>query len=63
MPRMNTPEIAMPSGFSRTFSARAYSSTSVSTVKPTVAGFCLRRHAEMVTATAPDTIIARIPVA
>ena len=53
----------MPSGFSRTFSARAYNSSTVSTAKPAVARCCRRRTAEMVTATAPETIIARIPVA
>src|SRR2546429_3248201 len=33
IPRMNRAEMAMPSGFSMTFSTRAYSSTSVSTTK------------------------------
>ena len=60
---MNKPEMVIPSGFSMTFSTSAYSSTRVSTVKPTAAGRRWWRTAEMVTATAPETIIARIPVA
>ncbi len=63
MPRMKNPEMVMPSGFSMTFAARAYSITSVRTVNPTAAARCFLRIAEMVTATAPDTIMARIPVA
>ncbi len=54
----------MPSGFSMMFSTSAYSSTRVSTAKPTMdRALLLARSAEMVTANEPDTIIARIPVA
>ncbi len=53
----------MPSGFSRMFSTRAYSRMSVRTANPAAAGCCRYRYAEMVTATAPETIIARMPVA
>ena len=54
----------MPSGFSMMFSTRAYSRTSgqhARTRRPPAR--CRRRIAEMVTATAPETIIARMPVA
>jgi len=63
MPRMNRAEMAMPSGFSMTFSTSAYSRTSVSTPNPIAAPRWRRRIAEMLTATDPDTIIARMPVA
>jgi hypothetical protein len=45
------------------FAPRAYSSTNVRTVNPTLDRRRRRRIAEMVTATAPETIIMRIPVA
>ena len=63
MPRMNSAEMVIPSGCSTTFSSSAYSSTRVSTVKPIAAARWCRRAAEIVTATAPETIIARMPVA
>ena len=63
MPAMNSAEMAMPSGFSTMFSTSAYSRISVSTANPAVAARCRRRAAEIVTATAPETIIARMPVA
>lgn len=63
MPAMNSPEMAIPSGFSMTFSTSAYNSTSVRTANAAVARRWLRRAAETVTATAPDTIMTRIPVA
>ncbi len=63
MPAMNTAEIASPSGFSMMFSTSAYSSTRVSSANPAVARCWRLRAAEMVTATEPETIIARIPVA
>ena len=53
----------MPSGFSITFATSAYSSTRVRTREPDRGGPLRRRTAEMVTATAPETIIARMPVA
>jgi hypothetical protein len=63
MPRMKNPEMARPSGFSMTLAASAYSITRVRTVKPTAAACRFRRMAEMVTAMAPETIMARMPVA
>lgn len=52
-----------PSGFSRTLSPRAYSRIRVRMPKPTAPALLRRRRAETVTATAPETIMARIPVA
>ncbi len=63
IPTMKNAEMVMPSGFSLMFSTSAYSSTRVSTVKPTAARRCLFRIAETVTANAPETIMARNPVA
>ena len=63
MPRMKKPEIAMPSGLAMTLAPSAYSRIRVRTVKPTAAPRRLLRAAEMLTATAPETIMARMPVA
>ena len=63
IPATKTAEMAMPSGFSTMLSASAYSRIRVRIVKPAVAAFCRRRAAEIVTATAAETIIARMPVA
>jgi hypothetical protein len=59
---MNNSEMVRPSGFSMMFATNAYSSTRVSTVNPAVARR-RRRAAEMVTAAAPEIIMARMPVA
>lgn len=63
MPAMNRLEMAMPSGFSTMFSTSAYVSTAVSSPKPVAADRRRRRTADTVTAKAPETIIARMPVA
>jgi hypothetical protein len=63
IPRMKKAEMVIPSGFSMTLAISAYSSTRVRTPNPTADAWRRRRIAEMVTATAPETIIARIPVA
>jgi len=63
IPTMNIPEIARPSGLSMTFLTSAYSSTAVSSPNPAPASRCRRRNADTVTAKAPETIMARMPVA
>jgi hypothetical protein len=63
MPAMNASEMTMPSGFSITFSTSAYAKIRVTSAKPMAARGWPRRRAEMVTAKAADTIIARMPVA
>ena len=53
----------MPSGCLITFAPSAYSKITVSRVKAAVARRCRRRAALTVTATAADTIMAKMPVA
>jgi hypothetical protein len=63
MPRMKLKEMAMPSGFSSTFSTSAYTSTRVTRPNPATAAGRRRRRAATVTANAAETIMARMPVA
>ena len=63
IPTMKKNEMAIPSGFSITLSTRAYSSTTVTSPKPSTARRLRPRRAARVTANAAETIIARMPVA
>ena len=63
IPAMKKAEIMIPSGRSMMLSRSAESSTAVRMPKARRALRCPRDLAEMVTATAPETIITRIPVA
>ncbi|MFF5726208.1 hypothetical protein [[Kitasatospora] papulosa] len=60
---MKNPEMAMPFGLSTTLAISAWSRTAVSKAKPTVATRRRWRATWTVTAEAPETIMARIPVA
>jgi hypothetical protein len=62
MPAMNIAEMAMPSGFSDDVPDQRVQQDAVSIPKP-VAALPAAEAAETVTANAPETIIARMPVA